>query len=46
MELIEQIASAMEASDKDDGVRAVVLCAQQIVSQRTSPGSASIRASA
>jgi enoyl-CoA hydratase/carnithine racemase len=28
MELIEQIATAMEAFDKDDGVRAVVLCAQ------------------
>ena len=28
MELIEQIATAMEGFDKDDGVRAVVLCAQ------------------
>jgi len=28
MELIQQIATAMEEFDKDDGVRAVVLCAQ------------------
>jgi enoyl-CoA hydratase/carnithine racemase len=28
MELIEQIATAMEGFDRDDGVRAVVLCAQ------------------
>jgi enoyl-CoA hydratase/carnithine racemase len=28
MELIQQIAQAMEEFDKDDGVRAVVLCAQ------------------
>jgi enoyl-CoA hydratase/carnithine racemase len=28
MELIEQIATAMEGFDKDDGVRAAVLCAQ------------------
>jgi enoyl-CoA hydratase/carnithine racemase len=28
MDLIQQIATAMEAFDKDDGVRAVVLCAQ------------------
>ena len=28
MLLIQQIATAMEEFDKDDGVRAVVLCAQ------------------